>query len=344
MIPNFFFRPRVYNNTLRSMPDKQILVVRGHYRGVDPNFACAAHTAEPGKYGIVTVVDGKVSSRVVTSRAWEAQEAIDSAFRGEGSVTVFADQRDSDGLLPPLDLPDGTQTLDLPDLRRYLNPEEIFSCRNNTAFTRQLLDEKNVSDASFRGAAQEAGYKAGFDVRQTAHFKEYRGGLQDSLSRSTFLTRVEAKTDEFRGLLERTERGLDAVEARLMGRGQTPPSMAELNATFRGHLQPGDQLFSDVMHQSGYVAVDREARYQAAPGPDEHGVIGAIVGLPGMTEDEAAAVYRGSAPPAPSVAVQEITQEYRASREQIMRQNEGLQGVFQTLSDAEQHLIADIMS
>ena len=323
------------------MPEKQILVVRGQYRGIDPNYACAGHDVTPGNYAVITVTDGAVTDRLLTPRAHEAREAVEAAFRGDGSATVFADAREDAGLVPPLELSREPRELDLPDLRRYLNEDELFACRNGTAFTRQLLDEPKVSETTFRAAAQKAGYKAGFATRQSDNFVEYRGGLQDARGRSTFLTRVEGKTDAFRGLLARAEAGLTAVERALMG-GR--PSMQHLNQVFRGHLHPGDQLFGDVLHQSGYVAVDREAKYQGAPGPDEHAVVGAIVGLAGMRMEDAAAVYRGSAPPAPSPAVEEYKEEYRAAARKDAAAAEAMAELQAALPAHQQALFAEIMA
>lgn len=223
-----------------------LIVVRGSYRGTDPNYACTAHDAQPGRYAVIEVEDGRVAKRtIVPSSERAVVEEKMRTFRG----TVYADGRKDSSLLP-LTAPASAREADFATYRRAKSDDEMKAVDEMAKWSRRALDDGATSTSTFRGAAQNAGYaKSAFTVVKTPGFVQYRGGVQDTMGRCSDLTRVVPRTQEWEERLTRVHRGLDDVEKHLF-RGA---SVAELDRRFMSHMQAGtDVVYGSVVNHIGF--------------------------------------------------------------------------------------------
>ena len=285
-----------------------LVVVRGSYRGLDPAYACVARDTRPGHYATFEVDGGVVQNRA----HYRASERDDLQRLMRSYDTVYVDRRDGDGLLP-LTPPPEALTADLNVIRRAKSEEEMRVMREMSSLTRRMLDG-SPDDATFRGATSESAlpYKWAFQKTDRPGFTEYRGGFQSASGLYTDLTRVEPKTAAFRGLLERTNRGLDAVQRNL----REGASVEALTTLFRSHLLPTDRLYGGVLHHAGWepeepIPLQTVEKYDTLR-------LGATVGMEGT---DAMRVYRDTLSPAKSPVnpTQNILQTLGSIGEDLVR-------------------------
>jgi hypothetical protein len=229
---------------------RSLLIVKGAYRGIDPAFACLAHSAKPGQYAIIEFQGDDVIRRTIlphTSRVEVERYTTDRNFKG----TVFVDQR-KDSKLLPLTVGKHCIETDVNEYRRAKSDEEAEALLQLSRQTLQLLQSAD-SDKSFRGAIKSKGadasdLKSAFQRTETKGFIQYRAGLQDVFGRVSDHTRIVPKTPEWADRLDRTYRGLYEVAS------ATKPgvTVAQLNNIFMKHMKPTDTVYGNVVHHIGY--------------------------------------------------------------------------------------------
>lgn len=115
------------------------------------------------------------------------------------------------------------------------------------ADTRSRLDDDFVQCIdTFRG--NEASMESGFTKTEHNNFVQYRGGFRDRLGRSSDLTTVVPKTQEWEDRLDRVYQGLEAVEKHA-GIGV---SRSTLNNLFLSHMDPQDSVYGNVTNAVGW--------------------------------------------------------------------------------------------
>ena len=229
------------------MSSTSLFVVRGSFRGIDPNFACAAHSGRSGLYAAVEVADGSVVSRTLTSDRAQVEEMIkDPKFAG-----VYLDRRTTKGLLPAIE-DRHCQTLDFASFRQAKSDEEMTSLESLYSQAYRGATQ-SVDSQSFRGAvAQNDDTKAVFETHKHRGFVQYRGGLRDSKGRVAVVSHIAPNTPEWEARQKRVYRGLDAVLDQL----SVGATQEMLETTFRGYLHASDHVHGPIVHHTGFE--DRE--------------------------------------------------------------------------------------
>ena len=224
-----------------------LVVVRGAYRGTDPTYACLTHDVREGHYGSFEILDGRVQNRTVY-RASERAALERRMAEANAFDAVYVDGRD-DARLLALTAPKHALPADLNLFRRAKSDGEMRVLRELGQLSRDSLDASS-DGRTFRGATATGvtPYRAAHARVARDGFVEYRGGFQSPTGLFAELSRVEPTNDAFRGLLERTHRGLDAVQREM----RVGASVDALTETFRAHLAPEDRLYGRVLAHVGY--------------------------------------------------------------------------------------------
>ena len=263
---------------------KDLIVVRGSYRGSDPVFNCVAHDTRPGHYVALDVTNGCVTRR----RLYRAAErrAVETLLTDPSYEHVLVDRR-NDPKLMSLSVPSRAMSADLDELMRAKSEEEKRVLASAAELTRRQLDEGNYR--GFRGAksAQMTPKSAGFRVKQGRGFTEYRGGFETPNGMHVDLTRVEARTPEWSQRLERVHRGLDAVA----DHGRIGVSVDTLNRIFLAHMNDDDRVYGSVLRHVGYGPQSSLPIDQIR----EHDVYTLGVSVGSTQHSEVATIYRGIA-------------------------------------------------
>ena len=212
----------------------------------------------------------------------------DYALRNKYRGSVVVDDRPTSDLLP-LKKGDHCTSLDFNVFRRQKSDEEIRSLSELYRATRDLLDNKDLNEKTFRGASATLGnVKTGFKRTEYKGFTEYRGGLRDSLGRMTDLTHIVPKTPEWEARMQRAYRGFAEVK-RMLKVGQ---EIETLNKAFMSHMDRNkDIVYGDVVHHTGFEGHEKNIPFRGAEQYDFL-KIGACIGS--TTSREVAIVYRGT--------------------------------------------------
>lgn len=278
--------------------DDAIVVVRGKFRGVDPNYACMMHDAKEQRYGMVHFKDGKVSKREILPFS-ERSKVEDITMNGNFRGTVYVDDRDSKDLLP-LKYGDSCRSVDFATFRRAKSDNEKSAIDQLNRYTKNFINSKSVSsDKTFRGAAQSndvtKDYKTAFEKKEFEGFTQYRGGLRDAMGRTSDLSYIVPKDDAWTRRMERVYKGLDAVKSNL----KVGALVTDLNGVFAQHLDAVDDVqLGNVLHQTGFEGIE-DIPFRRV---EEHDVvkIGCVIG--DATTNEHAIVFDEVVPMDLSVA------------------------------------------
>ena len=248
------------------------MVVRGHTQRLDPTYCGVSHDGERKRYVMVEVRDGSVVDRTIlphTERRKVETAMQDFHFRGGD---VYMDVRTDRGLLP-LTRPSFAQRLDSDELVRAKSDEELVALERLSRDTyKRLYDRNDTTERAFRGAAASPQHASVFRHRRAKGFDEYRGGYRDALGRCSDLTRVEARTPEWSARLDRTYRGLQAVQSMV----RPGVAVEDLNRAFLSHMDADrDVVYGDVVHGTGWGSHESHA---GTPRDYDFVTIGAAVG------------------------------------------------------------------
>ena len=261
------------------------MVVRGHTQRLDPTYCGVSHDGERKRYVMVEVRDGSVVDRTIlphTERRKVETAMQDFHFRGGD---VYMDVRTDRGLLP-LTRPSFAQRLDSDELVRAKSDEELVALERLSRDTyKRLYDRNDTTERAFRGAAASPQHASVFRHRRAKGFDEYRGGYRDALGRCSDLTRVEARTPEWSARLDRTYRGLQAVQSMV----RPGVAVEDLNRAFLSHMDADrDVVYGDVVHGTGWGSHESHALERLRD--YDFVTIGAAVG----DHKETAVVYRST--------------------------------------------------
>lgn len=227
------------------MVPSSLYIVRGPQSGHganthDPVFSCMAHSTKSDRYLALEISEDGISRQIVDG---SAVTSISQNFRG----TVHLDVRNDAGLMPLPSVGECVPIDDFSTFRRAKSDAEIADLDVMYADTRSRLDDDFVQCIdTFRG--NETSMESGFTKTEHNNFVQYRGGFRDRLGRSSDLTTVVPKTQEWEDRLDRVYQGLEAVEKHA-GIGV---SRSTLNNLFLSHMDPQDSVYGNVTNAVGW--------------------------------------------------------------------------------------------
>ena len=227
------------------MVPSSLYIVRGPQSGHgadthDPVFSCMAHSTKSDRYLTLEISEDGISRQIVDG---SAVTSISQNFRG----TVHLDVRNDAGLMPLPSVGKYVPIDDFSTFRRAKSDAEIADLDVMYAATRSRLNDDFVECIdTFRG--NEASMESGFTKTEHNNFFQYRGGFRDRLGRSSDLTTVVPKTQEWEDRLDRVYQGLEAVD-RHAGIGV---DRSTLNNLFLSHMDPQDSVYGNVTNAVGW--------------------------------------------------------------------------------------------
>lgn len=273
-----------------QMVSETLVVVRGNFRGLDPSYACLSHDGKGGNYGLLHFNDGRLTKREIIPHS-KRSTVEDYTLRNNYRGSVYVDDRTSKNLLP-LRTGKHCLPLDFGMFRRAKSDAEIDSLQALYGATRKLLQDGDVTDKTFRGAAATYNdeIKTAFKRTECKGFVQYRGGLKDSLGRVTDLTRVEPKTQQWTERLDRVYKGLSMVEQNV----KVDVSLKSLNDMFMTYMDPTkDVVYGNVIHHTGYEGHEQDIPLKTT---NEYDFVKLGVAVGDTKSGDIALVYRSAFP------------------------------------------------
>ena len=262
------------------------LIVRGKFRGADPNFSGLMHSVSDNSVGIVDLVDGCVAGRTTIPANDTASIArhVETVYQG---TRVQVDDRDDADLVPLATNPK-CEPLDFVKYRRAKSVDERDAVASLEEHARRLLQTDANEETAFRGTmSDEKGLESAYQVRHGNGFTEYRGCFRDARGMVSDLTEVKPDNEDWRYRCARADRAFRAVEDEI----RVGASVKDIDDVFMGHLDlEKDVVYGSTLRHTGYLHHEDLPLDTLQPG--DLYKVGAAIG--DRQTGEVALFYRGS--------------------------------------------------